>query len=353
MERTASGPVLGDLSARTMFASIGCREMTMDKTLERLKAAVKAVVATNSGFALSKPRKAGCVVLLYHRVGVESDVFPNLHVDQFRAQMEWLTRNCNVIAPEELRARVAWGSPSRPNVLVTFDDGYRDYFEHAYPVLQACRIRAWNFLCTRFNDDPGLIGWWDRLFLAVRRSPKSRARLPWDSAEFDLDDRGRAALLRSAKDYVKQQPERDKEPLTEWVIDALGVRSDSLGAPRQTMTWDEVRAASEFTAYGGHTHNHLIVSRLDSQALDVEVQTCRDRIREETGTPPSAFAYPNGRAIDFTDESKVTLQRFGFSTAFSAIEGINGADTDWMAVRRIAGGHSVSDLAWRLSRAGA
>jgi peptidoglycan/xylan/chitin deacetylase (PgdA/CDA1 family) len=326
-------------------------EKGMSTALGSLKTAVKALVATNPGFALSRrAHTTGCAVLIYHRVGLPSDPFPNLDVENFKAQMTWLTQNCNVIAPEELRARAAWGAPSRPNVLVTFDDGYRDYFDHAFPVLQRYRIRALNFLCTRFNDDADLMGWWDRLYLAVRRTSKSRARLPWADCLFTLDDAGRAALLRAAKDHIKLQPECHKEDLTQSVLDALGVDGDTLSAPRQAMSWDEVRAASEFTAYGGHTHNHLIVSRLEEQVLETEVQMCRDRIAAETGSIPDTFAYPNGRAIDFTDQSKVTLRRHGFSTAFSAIEGVNGADTDWMAVRRISGGSSVEDLAWRLSR---
>jgi len=316
-----------------------------------LKTAVKSFVASNPGLALTRRSSStGCVVLIYHRVGLPSDPFPNLDVASFQAQMEWLTQNCNVIAPEELKARAAWGSPSRPNVLVTFDDGYRDYFDHAFPILQRNRIRALNFLCTRFNDEPGLIGWWDRLFLAVRRSSKARARLPWADCEFTLDEPGRAALLRAAKDHVKLQPERDKEYITQSVLDALGVDGDTLLAPRQTMSWDEVRAAAEFTAYGGHTHNHLIMSRLDGRVLEDDLQTCRDRITKETGAAPDTFAYPNGREIDFTDESKLMLKRYGFSMAFSSIEGVNRADTDWMAVRRISGGTTIADLAWRLSR---
>jgi len=323
----------------------------MRSAISGLKTTVKSFVATSPGLALTnRAHSTGCVVLIYHRVGLPSDPFPNLDVQSFAAQMDWLARNCNVIAPEELRARAAWGAPSRPNVLVTFDDGYRDYFDHAFPVLRRYGIRALNFLCTRFNDEPALMGWWDRLFLAVRRSSKANARLPWADCEFTLDEPGRAALLRAAKDHIKLQPESDKEYLTQSVLDALGIDAETLLAPRQTMSWDEVRAAAEFTAYGGHTHNHLIVSRLDSHVFEDELQTCRDRIRKETGVPPDTFAYPNGREIDFTDESKLTLKRYGFSMAFSAIEGVNRADTDWMAVRRISGGTTVADLAWRLSR---
>jgi len=322
----------------------------MESAIRALKSAVKSVMATDPGFALSRSRKPGCVVLTYHRVGLETDPFPNLNVADFTAQMEWLSRTCNIIAPEELRARVNWGAPSRPNVLVTFDDGYKDYFDHAYPVLSRYRIRALNFLCTRFNDDTNLMSWWDRLHLAVSRSVVPRVQLPWREDAFELANGGRKAFLRAAKDHIKQQPEDEKEGAILSILDRLEIDADSLSTQRQTMSWDEVRAASEFTIFGGHTHSHTIVSRLDLEALDHEVRTCRDRIVAETGTTPDMFAYPNGRTIDFTDDARATLQRHGFHTAFSAIEGLNGAETDWMAVRRVAAGQSVADLAWRLSR---
>ena len=271
--------------------------------------------------------------------------------------MTWLKRHCNVIAPEDFRARAENGAsaPTRPDVMVTFDDGYRDYFDHAYPVLRDHGIRAMNFLCTRFVDDPALIGWWDRLYLAVRAAGKPRATLPWvpagnGNATFDLNDEGKAAFLAAAKDYVKRQPEADKEATTQLIFGALDVDASTLRAPRQTMSWDEVRRASDFTAYGGHTHNHVIVSRLVGQPLDDEIRTCRERIETETGGAIETFAYPNGRAIDFTDEAKRLLKQNGFRTAFTTIDGINGADTDWLAAPRIAGGSSVRDLAWRIAR---
>jgi peptidoglycan/xylan/chitin deacetylase (PgdA/CDA1 family) len=328
----------------------------MPSAIGSLKTAVKAVIATRPGFALSRRRrKPGCIVLLYHRVGTPSDPFPNLDADSFRAQMEWLARNCNVIAPEELRDRVSTehASSSRPDVLVTFDDGYRGHYEHAAPALRRLGMRAMNFLCTRFVDEPTLVAWWDRLYLAVRRADRSQAALPWAPARtYTLDDDGRSALLRTAKDHIKRLPEAEKAAAAQAVLDALGVDPDVLRPARQTMTWNEVRAAADVTSYGGHTHNHMIVSRLEAAQLDSEVRTCRDRIAAELGAAPDTFAYPNGRAIDFTEQAKETLRRYGFRTAFSAIDGINGTDTDWMEVRRIAGGASVRDLAWRISRLG-
>ena len=47
--------------------------------------------------------------------------------------------------------------------------------------------------------------------------------------------------------------------------------------------------------------------RLEAQPLDDEIRTCRERIENETGRAIETFAYPNGRAIDFTEEAKMLL----------------------------------------------
>ena len=128
----------------------------------------------------------------------------------------------------------------------------------------------------------------------------------------------------------------------------------ALGAPptreRQMLNWDEVRRTMDLTRYGGHTHTHPILSRLDRDAAEREIRTCRDRIADETGRAPTLFAYPNGRAADFTTETQDLLRQSGFQVAFSTIEGIAGPDTDWMAVKRLPGaGHDVPDFVWAAS----
>jgi peptidoglycan/xylan/chitin deacetylase (PgdA/CDA1 family) len=88
---------------------------------------------------------------------------------------------------------------------------------------------------------------------------------------------------------------------------------------------------------------------LTDEEREVEVATCRERIRSATGTTPRWFAYPNGRTCDFDDRSRGALLRHGFDTAFSTVSGVAGPDVDWMAVPRFASGATVGELAWRLS----
>ncbi|EIG58360.1 MULTISPECIES: trifunctional glycosyltransferase/class I SAM-dependent methyltransferase/polysaccharide deacetylase [unclassified Bradyrhizobium] len=111
-------------------------------------------VARRSDVAQSE-RRAHAPVLMYHRVAVEGPrelARYRLSPDAFRQQMLWLRRNgYHTINSDQLAWFVASNHPfvGRP-VLITFDDGYEDFAEHAWPILQANDFSAEVFVATDF-----------------------------------------------------------------------------------------------------------------------------------------------------------------------------------------------------------
>jgi len=94
-------------------------------------------------------------VLMYHRV--RDDLPPGpliIGVKAFREQMKYLKRHCHVISIKHMCAYYADGLPipgsRRPQVVITFDDGYRDTYTHAFPVLKEFGLEAAVFLATDF-----------------------------------------------------------------------------------------------------------------------------------------------------------------------------------------------------------
>ena len=314
-----------------------------------LKKLVKAAVAHPVGWRTAGAilRKPGVIVLMYHRVGTGDGVFAALPTDVFAEQMRWLRANCTLIGHGELRQRARGAGRSRPAALVTFDDGYRDYHDQAYPVLKELGIPALVFVSTSFMDQGGLL-WGDRLQLAIQRTANARVALPWLSGEeLDVASPGQKDdVLRQCKNHLKRVSDGERRTLLERLFSALGADAGTFSVERQMLTWDEVRATMDLTTYGGHSHTHPILSRLDPAALEDEIRSCRDRLLAETSVVPTLFAYPNGRPDDFTAETKSVLERHGFETAFATSEGVNGPDTDWMAIKRIPGDGRAPDFAW-------
>lgn len=316
--------------------------------LGAIKQGVKGILASRAGWRTAAPlRRPGAVVLMYHRINAGEAHFPGVPLERFRAQMAWLKANCDPVPAESVLEAARRAGRSRPPVVVTFDDGYRDYHDVAYPVLRELRIPAAVFLSTGFMDGGGLL-WTDRLHWAGMRSPRASVRLPWDSGQRrDLGSRAaREAFVAEAKSHLKGVPDAARRAALDELLAELGAPDAEAEIGRQMLSWAEVRATREGTCFGGHSHTHPILSQLSAEDMEDEIRTCRDRIRDELGEAPRTFAYPNGRAADFNGLTRELLARHGFEFAFATIEGGVGAGADALALcRRHAGGTTLGDFA--------
>ena len=284
---------------------------------------------------------------MYHNIGSEDPALPGLSVRAFSEHMHWLRKHCEPIGPASLVECSKQGRQARPPVLVTFDDGYRDYHDLAYPILKKLGIPALVFLVTSLMDK-GQMLWTDELQRAVMVSPAQKASCPWlDGTMVPLSSvASRRAWGEQARHFLKALPDDSRAVELEKMFGEIG-RPSPL-ARRRMLNWDEVRATLDLTVYGGHTHTHPVLSRVQRSEAELEIRTCRDRILAETGRAPTYFAYPSGRPQDFTAESQTILRENGFTLAFSTVEGIAGPDSDWMAIKRLPGGNlaSTPEFVW-------
>jgi len=89
-------------------------------------------------------------ILLYHSIGLnnaQSNVTPN----QFEMQMEYLRKNYTVVSLDEIISFIKEGKslPKKP-VAITFDDGYQNVYQNAYPLLKKYRLPATIFITTGY-----------------------------------------------------------------------------------------------------------------------------------------------------------------------------------------------------------
>jgi peptidoglycan/xylan/chitin deacetylase (PgdA/CDA1 family) len=96
------------------------------------------------------------VILCYHSVG-RGTPYASASPEGFAEHLDWLRDNCDVVPLDALVARtsVDHASAGRPCVAITFDDGYRDNYESAFPILAARRMTAVFFVTVGFLErDP-------------------------------------------------------------------------------------------------------------------------------------------------------------------------------------------------------
>ena len=273
--------------------------------------------------------------LLYHRIGVPdraSSLDPSLisaTPEAFEAQIAYIAARRYALSLDELldvrrgRARL----PPR-SVLVTFDDAYRDFAEHAWPVLRRYDVPAVLFVPTAYPDDPERAFWWDRLYAALHGTSETTLKLPWSTLRL----RNAAERVQAFRDVSSRMKTLDHKSAMA-LLDAV---ETELKAPRLSGTvlgWDELRRlAREGLAVAPHTRTHPLLDRLDPSKLDDEIRGSARDLERELGAAPPAFAYPGG---GHSDAVVASVARAGFELAFTTGRGGNDLHAaDWLRLRR-------------------
>ncbi|HEY6006037.1 MAG TPA: polysaccharide deacetylase family protein [Anaeromyxobacter sp.] len=273
--------------------------------------------------ALRTLREPSLVVLNFHRVRgdgpaqvsvFEEGVF-GPSASGFERQMEWVSRNTEVLTEGEVIERFdggrAFGTPSS---LVTFDDGYIDNYETAFPILRRFGIPAIFFIPTALISSRQL-GWWDIVAYLVKGSRRSSIRI--GDAEISLADRTKAIreLIARVKQRSVEAPAYSMEKLAE----ACDVPLPPVGVQgRELMTWEQLREVSRSgIAVGSHTHTHPVLSKLGRDGQREELRVSKEILERELGKPVRSIAYPFGGSLHYGKDSMSLASECGYEIGFS------------------------------------
>ena len=127
-------------------------------------AIVLALLLAAVVLSLFASAKDGVPVLNYHQINDTEKNALTVNTEQFEAQMKYLAENgYTTITPNDMLD--AWENgtalPTKP-IIITFDDGYLDNYNHAYPVLQKYQLKATIFLISDYvGTYPNYVTWSD------------------------------------------------------------------------------------------------------------------------------------------------------------------------------------------------
>lgn len=291
-------------------------------------------------------------VLVYHRFAAPGSVVAHrVSGDEFGWQLDQILGAGFRVATlaeclDFFRREGKW---PRRSVIVTVDDGYRDFYQWAYPELKKRGLKATFFVTANFLD--GKIWLWpDRLEHAVAQTTRSEATVRLDGGERRLALESEAERWRSFReliDYCVSCPDRERERVLVEVTAALGVPLPEL-PPSEfgAVSWDELREMlGHGIEVGSHTMNHPILSRVDGERLQEEVFRSKQLLEQKTGVGISSFCYPNSAPKDITDEVVQAVQRAGYT---GAVFGVDLKSWQPYRVPRMGVSHDRTDFLWKL-----
>ena len=283
-------------------------------------------------------------VLTYHRID-ELHAHPDLDPAlisapprEFERQVAWLAANARPLSMAELlEIRRSGTRPPPRSVLVTFDDAYRDFAEHASPCLSAHGVPATLFVPTAYPGSPAPGFWWDRLHRALshRCAPTAIATAAGVLPLATADDRARAHRLLCG--WVKRSPPAEAMAEVERIVRSIG--SPNTVAP--ILSWDELRRlARDGVTLAPHSRTHPRLDGLPLARAREEIAGSRDDLVREIGCCPPAFAFPDG---GHHAGLRALLADEGFELAFTTRPGANDLSrSDWLGLRRANVGRASS-----------
>lgn len=283
------------------------------------------------------------LILLYHRVLEDDDpeMFYSIKgmtvtTDVFEAQMEFLKRRFRILSLSKLRELIENGNPlPHRSVVITFDDGWRDNYQNAWPILKKLGIPAAIYLTV------GLIETGDKVWF-------NKAIMIFKSGKPDADK-----IMKVVRSICKNPPPPSEYPhdivgfvdmLKPYSIKLINDVVDHLikeSCPaenedrkyRNMLSWDEIvemkLAGIEF---GSHGMSHGILPHLTRDEIRRELIDSKRIMEAKLENTIETFAFPNG---DYNSEIIADAREAGYKCCLATESGIKQEHYDLYNMPRI------------------
>lgn len=292
------------------------------------------------------------IVLNYHRIRPAGVPIESLFDDgvfgptqpEFERQVKWLKKNFDLITESELLKLVSTpGARRNRYAAITFDDGYRDNYDLAWPVLRAQSAPAIFFICPGLIES-GRLGWWDVIAYLVKKS--RQAAITVMGVTLPLGSRKREAIAQ-LHEWIKLRPRSETNNLLDELAVACNVSFPSSALQgAQLMTWQQVcEVSAGGVAIGSHTHRHPVLATLSENEQREELDTSKKELERRLDRPIRTLAYPVGGYQHFTAATMRIARECGYAGAFSFQTGGNIAgDIHPYNIRRLASTAQLNPL---------
>ena len=217
-------------------------------------------------------------------------------------------------------------------IVLTFDDGFRNVVENAYPAMAELGARGCYYLVSGLVGTSELL-WTDYVETVVRNQESGEFVFLYKGQEYTytLDDRrSYEKAMLDIKGKLRSVSDRERQEHLEQ-FGSLPV--DVLPKELRMVDWEEVKGLKrEVLEIGCHTKSHPnCVNLTTSEEFDRELQESKVEIERAVGYKVDHFCYPAG---SYNDEVIEYVKKCGYQTAVDTEPGFFDRDSDVYRVKR-------------------
>jgi peptidoglycan/xylan/chitin deacetylase (PgdA/CDA1 family) len=244
----------------------------------------------------------------------------------FDCLLDYITTYCECLLPGEATLQQE-AAGDRPRITLTFDDGWKDNFDVAFPISRKYGVRFAVFLCPQMMNC--LDSFWTSKILDVWRTAETSGRLTLLRSLCGTNDTTSAdALIQS----LKHVPARERDALIIELQSAFRPYAGTSDSARELLSWPEVKNMSEGgVVFGSHTASHAILTDIPRDAAICELRESKRAIEAELNSC-RWFAYPNG---DWSVSVRELVAQAGYCAAFTNTPGIWRSDGNRFSIPRV------------------
>lgn len=291
-------------------------------------------------------------ILMYHRVLSTAEngtnfIPPGMYVSpaSFEKQISFLRDRFEVVFLDELVEKILNKENIARHCAITFDDGWRDNYTAAFPILEKYRIPITIFLATGFVGTNKMF-WPEEIcncfqnnkicLSALNNGPPALIRLLKEVGEYrqGKQEKFLNRIIEILKGYSPGQREE--------ILEYLRSTHNAAVIPREMLSWYEARKmlASGLVRFGAHTVNHEILNQVSLQKARGEISQSRQEIERRLGSKVRLFAYPNG---NHNKCIQMILDECGFEAAVTTCKGLQDCGMPLMEIPRVAIHEDISN----------
>ena len=282
------------------------------------------------------------MIFTFHRVLSEPDpLLPNEPSAKFFAErLQWMSELLTVLPlPRAAELLVERRLPPRA-ACITFDDGYRNNYDIAGPLLKQFGLTATFFVATGAVQSGAM--WNDLVIESIRRCGDRLELCGYGLGDHATgSDSERIVAIDHVLGAMKYMPVDERAMVAREIF---GMYSRTPLASLMMTPEMLCSLAEAGHDVGAHTISHPILLKVDDQRAAKEIEGSRRWLASVTGRPPISFAYPNGRpGVDFDGRHCDMVRDAGFECAVSTEWGCAKPGSDRMSLPRFTPWETTHD----------
>ena len=297
--------------------------------MNMIKGGLTALAATGAPYVFSPlTRGRGVIFTLHHVLPPSDDEFqPNRILEvtpEFlrKAIMRIRARGYDIIPIGEVASRLRDPDANR-FVVLTFDDGYRDNLERAYPVLKELDCPFTIYVATSMPDGTAEL-WWRVLETVIANSAQISLKFDDVPLLFHCETaEEKYKTYESVYWWLRARSQDEQRDFIREVAERHGVDMGAM-TRRLAMGWDEISvlARDSLVTIGAHTVNHFALGRLKAGRAAAEAGNSADILDSYLPERPRHFAYPYGDPVSAGPREFEEARKAGFETAVTTRPGV-------------------------------